>query len=328
MALIDKNSKIAVTGGLGFIGSSLIRFLNAEGYTNIDIYERDWEKKWKNSIGLIYNRPIIGQEIDCVVLEMMANKYDVIVHLAADSSTSAPPNSVTWNTNYYIPTRMFEVVNPKTKIVFASSASVYGSEENDFTERVEGLHPINFYAYTKLAVDEHLVREPRENVVSLRFFNVYGSIQEQYKGDMCSVIYRWLTDDITPENPIKLFKSYRPDIKDGMQERDFIHVEDVCKVILAAIKTDKHGIFNVGTGESASYLSIAHKILSLRNIDAPIVFKDMPEELRRQYQYRTQANVNKLRMVMGYTAPMRTVQQGITKTFKEIYQISPRNTLS
>jgi len=317
---LSKNSKIAVTGGLGFIGASFIRFLNSEGYTNIDIYQKNWESKWKNSIGLIYNKPIYRLALNYKNIESMrCKKYDVVIHLAADSSTTAPPTFETWFNNFHIPTRMFEVLDSKTKIIFASSASVYGSEESDFAERVAGLQPINFYAYTKLSVDEYIILNNPPNVTSLRFFNVYGGPLEQYKGKMCSVIHKWLTDPITENSPISLFKSYRPNYTDGMQERDFIHVEDVCRVILAAIRSDKNSIYNVGTGKSSTYKNIAQNILSLRKIDVPIHYKDMPSELSQQYQYKTVANITKLRHVMNYTAPMRTVEQGIEKTYKEIY---------
>ena len=316
MQEINKSIKVAITGGCGYIGSTLIEYLNNKGITNIDIYDvGDWTKKWKNLIGLKYNKIEDNWKI--------FNEYhDVIISLGANSATTAEPSLETYNGNTsWSNTLITHLKESKTRLIHASSASVYGSEEKDFNPRVQGLKPINFYAWTKLKTDEYIedLNFP-SNIYSLRFFNVYGGIREQYKGPMSSVIYRWLTQDITSLNKIQLFKSLRADFKDGEQSRDFIYVEDICSIIYHCMFTENPGgIFNAGSGKAENWLTIAKEVLKVRGLDQNwIQFIDMPEKLMKQYQYFTQSDNTTLIQNLGYNKKFTSIQEGIKLTWEQI----------
>lgn len=326
----DTNIKIFCSGGCGFLGANVIKYLNSLGYNNIDIFEpAGWPAKWKNLIGLKYNDIYDNTIMYSEVMRYCVSSKCIVIALGANSATSAEPTNAIYDQNTTFSNKLIRLAakNPNIKLIHASSASVYGSEEQDFTERVSGLEPINFYAWTKLKTDEYLesLNFPY-NIYSLRFFNVYGSKLEQYKGPMASVIYKWLTQTIDRSNPIQLFKSLRPDYQDGMQERDFINYLDICRIIYHCMVTDNPGgIYNCGTGKTGNWLEIAGLVLKNRGIgqifdDANdyIEFVDMPEKLVNSYQYRTCANIDRLRNVLGYKDEFISLADGIKKTWEEI----------
>ena len=311
--------KILITGGAGFIGSSLIEYLNQCGLdeSNIDVVHPNWYSKWRNLVGLKYK--IINLDIEDLCNTFAFHYYNFVIHLGANSSTTMKEDKDEWGKNYRTSTYLINsCINKQNPIpvIFASSASVYGSEEKDFSERVTGLTPTSFYAFSKLKVDEFIEKLNSPKIYSLRFFNVYGGKREVYKGPMSSVVHRWLY--MPKANNIELFKSYRASIPDGQQKRDFIHISDICKVIkfiIDNVSSDKGGIYNLGTGVATAYSEIASEISILQNRN--IVFKDLPFELRNQYQYYTCANINKLRNSLGYKDQFLSIEQGIFQSFKE-----------
>lgn len=321
--------KILITGGAGFIGSSLIEALNKMGLgeESIFVYHPNWFSKWKNLVGLKYQ--IFNNFLESTTdFYSHLKEFNLVIHLGANSSTTMAPTFETWNKNFEYSSLLIEsAYNRKIPVIFASSASVYGSEEKDFSERVDGLIPTGFYAFSKLKVDEYiekLLSKDTKNpspIYSFRFFNVYGGKREQYKDGMSSVIYRWLT---SPSLSIELFKSNRSDIADGEQTRDFIHINDVCSAIIHVIgrlldKSEKpypSGIYNLGTGTPVSYNEIAKKIASLTK--KRIAYKTLPTDVEKQYQYRTCANIRKLRNLLEYTDHFIEIQEGINLCYKSI----------
>lgn len=108
-----------------------------------------------------------------------------------------------------------------------------------------------------------------------------------------------------------LFRSHHPEIKDGEQARDFIYVEDIAKVILFFMNNRKNsGIYNVGTGEARTYLSLTKAVFKSMRKDENICFVDTPKDLRGKYQYYTCANIQKLRKI-GYSEPFNSLEEGI-----------------
>ena len=312
------NKRIAITGAFGFIGANVIKYLNQLGYFDIDAYEtHNWQKKWQNTIGLKYNEFVYT---DINRLLRISDLYDVIIHLSANSSTKAEANEENWKTNYLDTISLIQNLSPNTRLIFASSASTFGMEENDFTERVEGLNPICFYAYTKWKCDEFILKSNKPNVYGLKFFNVYGSALERYKGGMSSVIYRWLTQDIREDSPIELFKSLRPEYKDGHQARDFVTVWDICSIIHHCMITEnKGGLFNAGSGSPKTWLKVAGIVLDVRGLNKDwIKFVDMPLSLKDQYQYFTCSNNTRLREELGYKKNFLSLEEGIHRTWDEI----------
>lgn len=314
--------KILITGGAGFIGSSLIEHLNKLGYYDVDIYHPNWFSKWKNTAGLtckFLDRDIFRWETLSARGDNQLS-YDLIFHLAANSSTFADPSEENWNNNTVESIRLIKyAISAKIPIIYASSGSVYGAEEENFKERVRGLTPLNFYAFTKLSVDcfiESLSLSEKSYVHSFRFFNVYGGKRENYKGKMSSVIAKW-SEELRSGKKIRLLKSARDTVQDGCQSRDFIHVNDICKVLVHFAFRQKApgGIYNLGSGTSTSYLDLAaklvYKIQGSYDFQGSIEWIDMPSELKDQYQYRTCADITKLRVDGKYYDPFLTIDEGV-----------------
>jgi ADP-L-glycero-D-manno-heptose 6-epimerase len=322
--------KILITGGAGFIGSSLIEFLNNQGITDITIINENWHGKWQNLNNLKYTDILNITSKD--FFENYSNKqsfdFDAVILMGANSSTISKPSVEVWNSNYVDPVRSLDLLASLARgrnipIIFASSASVYGAEENDFSERVDNLYPLNFYAFTKLEVDKCIAKNLSNfnslgiNIYSLRFFNVYGGKREIYKGSMQSVISKWVS---SKAGLIALYKSSNPRYGDGEQQRDFIHINDICKVIYHIINNGgPSGIYNVGTGEPITYRALATKVYEARGV-APeahnFVYRYLPPELMGQYQYRTCANIDRLRNVLGYKDPFISIDEGIKLAFQ------------
>jgi len=313
-----------LTGGFGFIGSSLVEYLNKQGISPYIIEHQDnVGEKWRNVMGLRFT--LLDSIYDI-------NKVDgpvSIVHLGANVDTREKMNRQLWQNNLTFTTDLFAAAQEYQvvdKFIYASSGAVYGNEENEFSERIEGLKPTNAYAATKLLVDNHFFGTGKKwespRVYGLRFFNVYGSGREQAKGDMASLVYKGLTRqkplyDLYPSHlgeghpRWNLFKSHRFGIKDGEQARDFIHIEDICKGIYHFLTANApSGIYNLGSGVARTFNDLVKAI----DPNIPIKYVDMPAVLRPQYQYRTCANLTKLREVAGYKEPFLTLEEGIEKT--------------
>lgn len=350
------NRSLAITAGSGFVGSNLVKHLNSLGYTNIDLYESDgWQRRWKNLVGLKYNGIFAFKDL------AQLERYSCIIHLGANSATTASADADTWQSNYVNTVQTaVAAANKGVKFIYASSGSVYGAEESDFTERVTNLKPLNFYAYTKAAVDETLFSKlgiQKAPVFGLRFFNVYGP-NEDYKGDMASVVHRWLKQPLTYRadvrskgllaslhegltgnplhhyednviNPLKLFKSRRPGVEDGEQARDFVYVDDVCKVIAHCLEKegllangDMGGVFNVGQGKATMYDDLAYITLITKGLDDVaeifdyVQYVDMPDNVAKHYQYHTAADLTRLRDVLGYKGNMTSPAEGIKMTWE------------
>jgi len=127
---------------------------------------------------------------------------------------------------------------------------------------------------------------------------------------MASIMYHAF-HQIIKEGTVKLFKSHRNDCEHGEQKRDFIYVKDVVEVLHYFLNADAvSGIYNVGTGTARSYNDLAAAIFSTLNRETSIVYIDMPENLRKQYQYYTEASVEKLKHA-GFEGSIHSLEAGI-----------------
>jgi ADP-L-glycero-D-manno-heptose 6-epimerase len=143
----------------------------------------------------------------------------------------------------------------------------------------------------------------------LKFFNVYGP-NEYHKADMASVIYHSF-NQIKENGFVELFKSYRSDIKDGQQLRDFVYIKDVLKVCVWLMKNQPHAtIYNIGTGQARSFNDAATAVFAGLGKTPNIKFIDMPEDIKENYQYYTEADMFKLKTA-GYKEEFYTLESGI-----------------
>jgi ADP-L-glycero-D-manno-heptose 6-epimerase len=211
-------------------------------------------------------------------------------------------------------------------LIYASSAATYGAGENGYEDRhdiVDQLKPLNPYGVSKNEFDKWALAQSLLGATNcppvwtgLKFFNVYGP-NEGHKARMASVIFHSF-HQIKETGLVKLFKSHRPDFKDGEQLRDFIYVKDLVAVIewmmqqmLSGIWSRAHnGLYNLGTGKARSFYDLAANTFIAQGLKPNIEFIDMPLDIRDKYQYFTEANMQKLRTA-GYDKPFTSLEDGV-----------------
>jgi ADP-L-glycero-D-manno-heptose 6-epimerase len=309
---------ILITGGAGFIGSVLAKQLNILGHTDLVIVDKlEDSSKWKNLRGIKYLEYIHADELFSGEYDDLIAEADLVFHMGACSSTTEQNMDFLMKNNVSYTQALFRFATTKNiPFIYASSAATYGNGElghSDSHELIEELMPMNPYGYSKQLVDEWILKEEKkpDHWFGLKFFNVYGP-NEYHKEDMRSIVHKSF-EQIKSKNPVKLFKSHRPEYKNGEQLRDFIYVKDVVRAMIELADPEKHefsGIYNLGTGKARSFLDLVNATYEAMSITPNIEFIDMPESLRAQYQYYTQAEMEKLHKVLpGFT--FSTLEDGI-----------------
>ena len=317
---------IIVTGSSGFIGSNLIRELNKKGYKDIIAVDDHSRTDLKENIV----HCDIKESIDIDDFLVMVQKEEIDkLNIRAIFHQGACSDTMEWDSEYLFKNNLLyskELLNlairSKVPLIYASSASVYGSGKI-FVESLENENPINLYAYSKFKFDQIVRKELKRGntqIVGLRYFNVYGP-QEQHKGKMASVAYH-LHNQLKENDKIKLFKG-SDGYDDGEQRRDFIYVEDVIKVNIWFFENREiSGLFNVGTGRSQTFNDVAKSVIDW-NKKGKIEYIPFPENLKGAYQSFTEADIKKLRDV-GYQEEFLTVQEGV-KRYLDSIENWPKN---
>ena len=306
---------LVVTGGAGFIGSNLVRALNAAGRSDILVVDdlRDAHKVLNLSGCKIADyldmhdfrsRITAGQEL--------APKLEGIFHQGACTDTTEWDGLLMMQANYEYSKQVLHYATArKVPLVYASSASVYGAGR-EFRVSEDCERPINVYAFSKLMFDRHVRQVTasfRAPVIGLRYFNVYGP-GEAHKGKMASVIHHF-SEQLKTGDEVRLF-SGSDGYADGEQLRDFIHVDDIVAVNLWALeRCGKSGIFNVGTGQARSFNDVASAVLKWHG-RGRISYIPFPAHLQGSYQSYTQADLSGLQAA-GYSAPFIPVEAGVPR---------------
>ena len=310
-----KKAQIVVTGGAGFIGSNLVEALNQRGEDQIIIVDHLKEgNKWKNLLDLKFMDYIEKDEFLEKIEKGYFKEVSAIIHLGACSNTTVKDLQFLYLNNYKYSQKLapFSLEN-NIQFIYASSAATYGEGSLGFSDDetlLPKLKPLNPYGFSKHLFDLWLYYNGLLNkVVGLKYFNVFGE-KEFHKGEMRSVVLK-AYEQIKKEEKVKLFKSYNPDYRDGEQLRDFIYVKDAVEVTLFFLENPQiKGIFNVGTGKARSFKDLVLAIFSALNIPPNIEYIEMPEYLKIQYQYFTQADITKLRKA-GYNKPMWELEDAV-----------------
>lgn len=312
---------IIVTGGAGFIGSAIVWRLNELGSNNIIIVdELGKDEKWKNLVGLKFEDFIHKQEfIDHIRDEKILYKIDAVIHLGANSFTTEKDADHLMTNNYkYTETLARFCLKNDVRFIYASSAATYGDGLNGFDDdesRIETLRPLNMYGYSKQLFDLWAKRHGAFNkIVGLKYFNVYGP-NEYHKGDMRSVVHKAF-EQVRDTGKVRLFKSRKPDYKDGEQMRDFVYIKDAVDMTLYFLdKKDKNGLFNVGAGKARTWNDLVTALFNAMGKPVNIEYINLPDTLADKYQYFTEANLDKLKSA-GYNMPTTSLQDGVTDYVK------------
>jgi ADP-L-glycero-D-manno-heptose 6-epimerase len=309
---------IIVTGATGFIGSNLVADLNAAGISDILLVDTlGHESKWKNIAKRRFADIVLPSEVEALLPKLP--RADVVYHLGANSSTTVTDGDSILLGNFRASTRWWKwCAQTGTPLIYASSAATYGDGARGFDdeqtpEALDALRPLNLYGWSKHAFDKWALSQAADcappHWCGVKFFNVYGP-NEMHKGEMSSLICK-NTAGIAERRTIKLFKSHRPDFADGQQLRDFIYVKDCTKVMLwMADRPGVGGLFNLGTGMARSFVDLVRAIGSALDLPVSIEFVDMPDSIRPNYQYFTQANMTKLRNA-GYVEAFHSLEEGV-----------------
>ncbi len=306
---------IVVTGAAGFIGSCLVRKLNLEGHRNLLITD-EFEHAEKN-LNLLQKSYIgkVNREDFISWLERMGTSVEVVFHIGARTDTTEQNKEIFDHLNFLYSQKVWDLCTKyEIPFIYASSAATYGLGELGYTDNheiVDRLQPLNPYGRSKNDFDKWALAQPQTppHWYGLKFFNVYGP-NEYHKGRMASVIFH-TARQIKATGGMKLFRSHRPDFKDGEQSRDFIYVKDVVNVLYWLWKNrPANGLYNLGTGKARTFYDLASNTFQSMGMEPNISFIDTPADIRDTYQYFTQADMSKLRSA-GYEQPFYSLEDGI-----------------
>ena len=312
---------LLVTGGAGFIGSNFVASLNDVGHSDIIISDAlGSDGKWRNLQKHRFADLVPPSEL----LRWLDNrKLEAVIHLGAISDTTASDADLVLDTNFRLSSRLLEWCSSKgTPFIYASSAATYGDGSEGFNDDwslsdLQRLRPMKLYGWSKhlfdqLVVDRHARKLPLPpQWVGLKFFNVFGP-NEYHKGEMMSLIAKRF-DDCRTGKPVRLFKSYRAEFADGDQRRDFIYVDDAVSVMRWLLGTPSAcGIFNVGTGEARSFRDLMLAMFAALSRPPNIEYIEIPDSIRGQYQYFTQACTSNLRRA-GYNSSFISLEEAVNR---------------
>ena len=300
---------ILVTGAAGFIGFNIAKRLNLMGFK--DLILLDDKKKFPNPkkfLNLEYK-----EYRDYTDLNNLKN-IQCIFHEGACSDTMEYNKDYMMGINYEYSKEIFSVAKlNKSKFIYASSAAVYGLNENS-KEVLCNESPLNIYAESKLLFDKYIMSQEYP-AVGLRYFNVYGRGEED-KGKMASMAYK-MNREYLESKRISLFKG-TGGYGDGEQKRDFIYIDDVVSINMFFMKESLHDVYNVGTGNAEPFNEIANNIFKYyKDKECNYNYIEMPENLVPKYQNFTEANILKLKAA-GYSYDFFSLEEGVRNYLNDL----------
>lgn len=314
---------IIVTGANGFIGSVLVwefnqRSLPVKAVVDLVPMEQRPEILKNKKFESFLLKDELWDYLNSLSAKSSSG-IKWIVHMGANSSTTERNADLLWEMNTYYTQRIWEwCTTHQVGFIYASSAATYGNGEHGFDDTTdpEILRPLNLYGESKVKFDRWALQQKQTppHWYGLKFFNVYGP-NEYHKGEMASIPYKSFFQ-IKDQGEIKLFKSYKPEFGHGDQKRDFVYVKDISHWIWELMDSKPvNGIYNMGFGHARSWNDLAKSGFMALNKTPQITYIEMPEHLKNQYQYYTQAKMEKFFSVK-MSKPRWSIEDGV----KDYYQ--------
>lgn len=275
---------ILVTGGAGYIGSHIMRLLKESGEQPIALDDLSTGLKSRVSeADLIQIQLASPQAKDQLVKAFLDNNVTGVLHLAAKKSVTESVD----RPEYYFEQNINSLLNllgamqeaNVTKLVFSSSAAVYGSPENTLVKETELCQPINPYGQSKL-IGEWMMANAKKawglKVVSLRYFNVAGAGYLDLPDSSVANLIPIILNSIKKREPVKVFGTDWP-TPDGSCVRDYIHISDLASAHLRALSyldeaIQENDIFNVGTGKGSSVFEVIETMKKVTGIDFEVEY--------------------------------------------------------
>ena len=313
---------IIVTGGAGFIGSALIAALNKRGITDILVVDENGKDKCKNLANLSFADYAEKTDFLKIVTEKrISTNIEAVFHMGACSDTTETDAEYLKKNNYQYSMLLTQwATDANVRLIHASSAATYGDGSKGFSDdeaKIEQLRPLNLYGNSKQLFDLW-AREKGllKKIVSLKYFNVFGP-NEYHKGNMRSFVLKAF-EQIRDTGEVRLFKSHNPDYADGEYKRDFLYIKDAVDMTLFFYDNSKiKGLFNLGAGKARTWNDLAKAVFAAMGRKPNIKYIEMPDSIRNQYQYFTQADITKLRTA-GYKKQITSLEDA-TKDYDQNY---------
>lgn len=320
---MDRNSVILVTGAAGFIGSCMVGYLNRKGFNNLIIVDKFDEEDKKHNYE---DKKIIARVEREELFDWLSGhpmKIDFVFHLGARTDTTEFNYDILEKLNVEYSEEIWNYCTVKNiPLVYASSAATYGDGGLGYKDDHElpyKLTPLNPYGRSKNEFDKWVLQQTANSKsqtpnapahwYGLKFFNVYGP-NEYHKERMASVIFHSF-NQIKATGKVKLFKSHKPEYKDGEQLRDFVYVKDVVDICFWLMDNKPaSGLYNLGTGKARTFKDLVTAIFKSLGKEPVIEFIDTPLDIRDKYQYFTEADMSKIRNA-GYKEDFYSLEEGV-----------------
>ncbi len=279
--------KIGVTGASGFLGNVLVKKLIAEGY-EVVVLSRS-KKEFSAEVTVVTGDLLQPKSIDNFL-----KSVDTVIHLAA---RQLPPEELFFRDNVSATNNLIERMLhfPIKHLIYLSTVVVYGEEGKKIHTEKDICLPTTVYAVTKYLSEiicQYWESKTKKILTILRPFNIYG------KGNKKGVIYH-MVKNIRQNKPIIIYG-------DGKQKRDFLYVDDVVEAILLAIKKEKKGIFNLGSGENLSLVELVSLINNICSQKVQVEYKNIEQEKVTSIAY----TVGKAQTLLGWK-PKVNIQEGL-----------------
>ncbi|MGA2441858.1 MAG: ADP-glyceromanno-heptose 6-epimerase, partial [Tepidisphaeraceae bacterium] len=291
--------RILVTGGAGFIGSNLALQLASDGH-DVVVVDDFSSAHWSNLIG--FRGDVVTLDVSSPLSPLARlDPCQVIFHQASITDTTVTDQGKMMSNNVEGFRNVLNLAGDwHSRVIWAGSASVYGRGQAPMKESASP-QPLNAYAYSKLAM-EHLADlyrgKLKHPIIGLRYFNVYGP-GEDHKGRFASMIHQLAKQMRGGKRP-RIFTA-------GQQRRDFVYVGDVVQANLRAMKGNRGGMFNVGSGKSWSFNEVVAELNRVLKTNLEPDYFENPYSFTQDW---TEADITESHRSFGYE-PKYDLARGI-----------------